>query len=107
MTNPEPADLTDIAIDVLNEAFADAPAALHAMMTAWVPCDPRLVDHPTIPVGTRKFPSGDTYDVGCLDLLNGILAAAGADRVTAMFGGGGAGDLMGFMRHVPDNKNET
>lgn len=73
-------NLSEIAIKVLNEAFAVDPAAITALFENRIPCNVAMIDHPTIPVYPVSI-QGDHVCVGTLGVINGILTAAGAPLI--------------------------
>lgn len=73
------------AIDVLNEALATDPVAIHAMFVQRVHCSSPLGDHPTIQVVehiTERAPGvyTDTYSLGVLGLINGLFGVDADNR---------------------------
>lgn len=79
----------DIAVRVLNEAFAADPGAMHALMHNVVPCNIQLADHPTIVV--QGLPNLDTnahshsFTISPIGLLNGVLSAITDKRVMSVW----------------------
>lgn len=80
-------------VDLLNNAFNSDRNAIHALMTNKVPCNRELADDPyivvsSVPVldGSFKEVSEDSLcQVGCLGLINGILAANNLPLVAMKF----------------------
>ena len=73
------------ALNTLNGAYAADPAAMHALVCNRVPCIVTLADHPTIIVDSNKSTPIETYAVGLLGILNGIMEAATGARIAAAF----------------------
>ena len=64
--------IAERCVAVLNEAIAQDPYAVHALMNTRVSCNETLADHPTIQVmGAEGFGN----HVGLLGLINGIVGA--------------------------------
>lgn len=68
-------------LSCLNQAYKDDEAAMHALVANRIPCNQQLADHPTIQVSDNKVCAG--FNVGCLGIINGVLAAAGIPLVAA------------------------
>jgi hypothetical protein len=73
-------------VDLLNDAFRRDPKAMHSLMCNRVPCDERLVDHPTIQVDQIPIKLEPVeYCVGCLGLINGIVETLTEGRVAMLW----------------------
>lgn len=91
-----------ISAQVLNEAYARDPAAIHALLCNHVPCNAALVDDPHV----ACLPNGVTpqahFTVGMLGVINGILAANGLPEVAAQWAVGCDNRaLLGFVDYTP------
>lgn len=58
--------------DLLNDALKLDPTAVATLVGMRVPCNEKLADHPTIQV---RQDGENTFSVGLLGLLNGIIGA--------------------------------
>lgn len=71
---------------MLNKAFEEDPAAIHALMINLVPCNEDLANDEHIPVqslpGVRHTLP---YSVSALGLINGVLSAAGLPLVATLW----------------------
>lgn len=72
-------------VELLNEAFAKDPNAIHALIANRYPCNRALADDPHIPVDTIPVVNWEYFQVGALGLINGILAANGMKQVAAKY----------------------
>ena len=72
-------------IKVLNSAYEADPAAVHALICNRVPCNLALARHPTVQVEQNKVSSKDSYAVGLLGMLNGIVEPITGGRVAIAF----------------------
>lgn len=93
------------AIATLNEAFAADPAAIHALVANRVPCNAALADHPTIVVSVNKVVP-ETFSIGALGLLNGVMTRLTGKQVAASFSDGEDGTevkFLGFVEYTPPN----
>jgi hypothetical protein len=70
-------------VEILNEAFAKDPNAIHALMANRYPCNRALADDPYIQVDKIPVIDGEHFQVGALGLINGILAANGMPLVAS------------------------
>lgn len=73
-------ELVDRAIAVLNRVHAADPKVLPRLISYRVACNRAVADDPAVQVGLRKHPgregrpdSPDTFEVGLLGIVNGIL----------------------------------
>ena len=96
---PPNADLLSIALRVLNKAYTADPAAIHSIVNLRVPCNQILADHPTIQVGVNQFGSNESFDVGLVGILNGIIEAATGQRIAVAISNDGEGTVSGFIAY--------
>lgn len=101
----------EVAVSVLNSAYAADPAAIHALICNRVPCNLALADHPTIPVETNRVATGETFSVGALGLVNGVLEAICGKRVAVQFSNEkderGAHRIVGFQEYAPQHEQKV
>ncbi len=94
-------DIMKVTIDILNEAYVLDPAAVHALICNRVPCNVNLAEHGTVVVDENKVATGDSFAVGALGLINGIISKLCPGRsVAVMFyepGENGRSKIAGFM----------
>ncbi len=94
------------AIDVMNEAFAADPAAIHALLINRVPCNQALTDHPTIQVDTTLFIAANLHSVGLLGILNGVLEPITGKRIASNWSdvknADGRHQFLGFVEYKPN-----
>jgi hypothetical protein len=87
------------AIDALNAAFEQDPAAIRALLINVVPCNAALAAHPTIQCG--ELP--DMTSVSALGLVNGVIGALGlpliAPKWSDMPDAEGRFELLGFCAY--------
>lgn len=107
MISPE--DLQSM-VDALNTAFAADPDAIHALLCSRVPCNDRLVSHPTCVCGVNlaltprhnpalSSPPKAHYTVGPLGLINAMVGAAAGKRIAMVLDideEDGQGRMVGF-----------
>ena len=67
--------MTNKTVDCLNKAFKADPDAIHALMVNRVPCNTDLANDEYVMISANKILSDESYTVGTLGLINGILAA--------------------------------
>jgi hypothetical protein len=67
-------------VDLLNEAFAEDPDALHSLICNRVPCKQEL-GNTLIDIHTNLAVSPDSRVVGLIGLLNGILRKLGYNDI--------------------------
>lgn len=72
------------AIESLNEAFKADPKAVWTLMNAYTPCNEALADHPTVQVISKEVEGKETFTVGPLGLINGVVEAALGHRICIM-----------------------
>lgn len=72
-------------IDTLNEAFKADPNAIHSLICSQFPCNSELAGHPTIQVNVNSVISDNSYTVGCLGLINGIVEKLTNKKVAITF----------------------
>lgn len=96
-----------IASDILNEAFARDPAAMHSLCHNRVPCNSALADDPYVQVGKIVTLPGDVYFVGAIGLVNAMLAAYHLPLIATQFSEPnemGIRMVVGFQEHAPSDK---
>jgi hypothetical protein len=78
------------AVELLNGAFCDDPAAMGALIEARVPCNKELAHHPSIQVSAEE--DGSNCRVGLLGILNGLFGVRddGRGHIEAVFDDSGA-----------------
>ena len=83
----------DEVLTILNEAHADDPKAMDALIKARVNCNDKLADHPTIQIGVHH----NGYSVGLLGILNGLFGidSKGSGCIAASYDGD---KLIGFIK---------
>lgn len=98
----------DDAIQLLNDAMAADKGAVQKLIDYRVPCNSKMVAHPTIQInvalhktsamGTSENLLPFYYSVGLLGILNGLFGIddRGHGLITAQFDDNGA--LLGFER---------
>jgi hypothetical protein len=99
-----PTDGLNIALQVLNEACAADGVALETLIRNRVPCNLALAGHPNIQVWMNHVTPTETFDVGMLGVINGILDRMTGNRVAAIFSGPeatGETKLLGFCQYTP------
>lgn len=94
----------DRTVEFLNELVAIDRTAMAALVETRVPCNPELADHPHVQVRARDGKGDgvpDSYVVGLMGVLNGLLRAEedGFGRICAVYGD--AGELERFARTPP------
>lgn len=92
-----------LGLHALNQAYTADHAALHALVCNRVPCNQALADHPTVLVDTNKVTPTETYAVGMLGIVNGVIEAMSGKRIAAMFTGAdeqGRCRLIGFTTYM-------
>ena len=97
-------DLLQTTIDVLNEAYKADSAAMHALICNRVPCNTALADHPTITVSVNSVTPQETFAVGMLGVVNGIVERATGKRVAAIYSEPDANKcsrILGFCEYKP------
>ena len=67
-------EITEAFLFILNDAYKLDNAAIHSLVCNRVPCNKNLADHPTIVVDSNTVTDTDTYAVGMLGIINGVLA---------------------------------
>jgi len=75
----------NVCLRVLNEAYAADPAAIHALLCNRVPCNKKLADHKTIQVEMNKVASKNSFAVGMLGVINGIVEELTGESVAVEF----------------------
>lgn len=77
--------IQDIFLDTMNRAFHNDPNAIHSLISNQVPCKQKMVEDKSIVVEdyTKILFEDDSYRVGLLGLLNGILTDARSDELLA------------------------
>lgn len=95
-------DYLVVFLQVLNEAYAADPAAIHALICNRVPCNQALADHPTIQVEVNRVAAGESYAVGMLGVINGLVEATTGERVAVMWSDDDKGRCLGFTRYAPN-----
>jgi hypothetical protein len=68
-------------VDVLNDALRRDGGAINALLSARIPCNESLADHPTIVVGGSDI----APNIGVLGLINGVIEPLTGDRVCAHY----------------------
>ena len=99
-----PTGLLGIALQTLNEAYAADSNAMHALICNRVPCNKNLADHPTIQVNVNKVTPEESFAVGMIGVINGIIERATGKRVAAKFSepdSEGQRQLIGFCEYKP------
>ena len=97
-------------IELLNNAFNSDRNAILALMTNKVPCNRELADDPYIVVSSVPVLDGSfnevsedcLFQVGCLGLINGILAANNLPLVAMKFEESeveGRNKMVGFCKY--------
>ena len=97
-------------IELLNNAFLADKNAIHALMTNKVPCNSELADDPYIVVSSvpvldgsfEKVSKDCLFQVGCLGLINGVLAANNLPLVAMKFEKSeteGRNKVVGFCKY--------
>ncbi len=84
-------------IESLNAALKADPAAIQALVDNGVPCNRALADHPTVQV---RETGPDTFMVGALGLINGVVEPLTGERVAVVISDDGDGKIIGFVRYV-------
>lgn len=64
-------------LQILNEAYALDPAAIHSLLCTSMPVNQDLANHPTIPVRSRQFLNQQIPVMDILNLINGFLTTSG------------------------------
>jgi hypothetical protein len=77
------------------------PGALHTIICNRVPCNTALADHPTILVDVNSMTQPETFSVGMLGIINGILERTTGHRVAAKFSDGEQPVLLGCVEYAP------
>lgn len=93
----------ELGLAAMNQAYTADHAALHALVCNRVPCNQALADHPTILVDTNKVTPTETYAVGMLGVVNGVVEAMSGKRIAAVFTGAdeqGRCRLIGFTAYM-------
>ena len=93
----------DIVLRVLNEAYRADPDALHALICNRVPCNLELADHPSIQVTQNGVVGKNTYHVGLLGVINGIIEPITKRKVAVKFSAPEAGKtarVEGFVEYI-------
>jgi hypothetical protein len=89
----QPPLTAEYVADLLNSALRHDPVATHALVVNRVPCNPKMVDHPSIVVDAM----GGGYVVGLLGFLNGLVYGTGqVAQATFSADTDRAGQLIGF-----------
>jgi hypothetical protein len=83
----------------LNEAYAAAPGAMYALVCNRVPCNTALAEHPSIQVNTIVT-QPETFSVGMMGIINGILERTTGRRVAAKFSDDKQPVQLGFVPAV-------
>ena len=92
MNNKE--EIFNSILELLNTAYEADPAAIHALICNRVPCNEKLADHKNIIVEVNKaVGKGESYNVGMLGVLVGIIDALTNRKICAKFD---EGKLVGF-----------
>ena len=90
-------------LTLLNSAFNADPSAMHALIVNRVPCNNELADDPFIMVEASQVLLEESYSVGMLGVLNGVLNALGQPMVAAKFEEiDGKNKLVGFCEYKCD-----
>lgn len=95
-----------IVLQTLNEAYEADASAVHSLICTRVPCNQTLADHPTIQVETNKVAPTETFAVGMLGVINGVVERLTGKRVAAKFSEPdetGRRKLVGFMEYKMPN----
>jgi hypothetical protein len=79
--------------DLLNEAVARDPAAMHCLCNKRINCNSSLADHPTIQIGTG---AENQPTIGLIGILNGVIGTR-ADGEGYLAGVYRKGKLAGFI----------
>jgi len=96
-------DVFGLALQTLNEAYEADPAAMHALICNRVPCNQTLADHPTIQCGVNNITPTETFEVGLLGVINGIIERITGKRVAARFSipdADGRSKIVGFRQYA-------
>lgn len=96
--------MVEKVIKTLNEAFENDPAAIHSLMCNRVPCNNELVNHPTIQVEKLPVLEGESYAVGALGLLNGVIEPLTGKRIAVKWSSEvndwGQAKMLGFCEYT-------
>lgn len=97
--------IQDIFLETMTRAFQNDPNAIHSLICNQVPCNQKMADDKTIVVEdySNILFQDNTFRVGLLGILNGILEDAGSDELIVavwqeltLTGGGTRRVLIGF-----------
>lgn len=75
--------IQDIVLDTMTRAFQNDPNAIHSLICNQVPCNQKMADDKTIVVEdySQTLMEDNTFRVGLLGIINGILEDAGSDEL--------------------------
>ena len=99
--NDEKDQIVSKMVDALNSAFEADPAAIHALISNRIPCNPGLLDHPHVAVMRVDTLPGKNCAIGVMGLLSGCLNAAGLPNIVSRWSepdGAGRRQLLGFIK---------
>lgn len=99
------------AVECLNVAFKADPNAIHALIVNRVPCNRSLADDPFIQVDGSPVLPPESFQVGALGLVNGVLSASGLPMVAIQFtddmDGDGRRKILGFCEYKQPAETST
>ena len=93
-------------LQTLNEAYKADASAIHSLICNRVPCNQALADHPTIQVEINNMTPTETFSVGMLGIINGLVERLTGKRIAAKFSEPdetGRSKFVGFMEY-PEEK---
>ena len=90
--SPRQAVTAQVAVDFLNSLLIVDRDAITRLISAHVPCNAAMADHPTVQVDVAI---DRTYSVGVLGVLNGMIGVDWGSRgyIIARFNGGHLADF--------------
>jgi hypothetical protein len=92
-------NITEKAIEVLNEALNADRECLKKIFGTYYPCNDKIASHPYIQV--KNFPKIPEYPhhLGTLGLINGIIEPLTGKKIAAMYSDT-TGELIGFTEYL-------
>lgn len=95
-------------VALLRRLFAGDPNAITCLLTQiYVPCNQTIIDDPHAVVhATPCDASPQSFMLGALGLINGVLAANGLPEVATQCTHDCGGRLIGFQKYKPETEDE-
>ncbi len=95
-------------VTLLRRLFAGDPNAITCLLTqTYVPCNQSVIDDPhAVAHATPCDALPQSFMLGALGLINGVLAANGLPEVATQWTHDCGGRLIGFQKYKPETKDE-